>query len=294
MRAICLAAIFALFFPIACMAEELTFEGKVIAHIQFPVANIYPMRVDKLFVEIGQDVKKGERLVEYHLGPKEFHTLQAEIEGEGGLRDVRLNLANTSSELKTHRERQSSTAQLAAKGYAAAPQVGRENRQIANTQTRLNNIRQQEQTVLGNLATRAEDLETYLGFRVKWGQKISNKFFLEAPENGTVIDIAQQVRPGALVPAGARAFLLAVLNPIQVHIQVYEEEIMKLKPDQKVVVELANNKKIKLDGKIRRISWMSNDMAIATPSFYNAYIDVDNPDHVLKPGYKVLVHIEVE
>ena len=38
--------------------------------------------------------------------------------------------------------------------------------------------------------------------------------------------------------------------------------------------------------------WLSTDMNVANPSYYNVELTVPNPDLILKPGFKAVVRFE--
>ena len=63
---------------------------------------------------------------------------------------------------------------------------------------------------------------------------------------------------------------------------------------QEVSVEVVNMGGKKVKGKISMLSWMPVNATIGVPSFYFVYIDIENPDHMIRPGYKTLVHIDME
>ena len=56
-----------------------------------------------------------------------------------------------------------------------------------------------------------------------------------------------------------------------------------------VAVEIPSLGNKAFTGKVTEISWVSNDMSVANPSYYTVEITVPNPDLELKPGFKAVV-----
>ena len=61
-------------------------------------------------------------------------------------------------------------------------------------------------------------------------------------------------------------------------------------PCDKAVVEIPSLGNRKFTGIVNEISWISTDMNVANPSYYTVELTVPNPDLVLKPGFKAVVH----
>ena len=74
---------------------------------------------------------------------------------------------------------------------------------------------------------------------------------------------------------------------------MHETEITQIKVGKKIAVQLENDKEKEFTGKITQISWQPTTNDPATPTYYVVWADVDNPDSVLKPGNKVIIHVEL-
>ena len=79
------------------------------------------------------------------------------------------------------------------------------------------------------------------------------------------------------------------LNPALVQIPVYEAEINNIEVGDPVTVEIPALKNRKFKGIVSEISWISNDLDVANPSYYTVEVTVPNPDLALKPGFKAVV-----
>lgn len=294
MRKIFLALLAILALPNLLFAETLTYEGKAIAQMTREIKVPFPMLVDRLFVKIGDVVRDKEKLLEYHLDAKDARFLQRELmtgDDQADIREVRSHIEQEALEARAQR---AYASDLAAKGLGPQAEAAKRAGQYNLLQARLQAIKQKEAASAASYSLRLKELESYFGHALKVGQAIPHELFLTAPMAATVIEISPQARALGRIEANATAMTLAVLNPIQVQIQVYESEITRLAIGGQVTVEVVNKNGAKLPGKVSMLSWQPVDTAIAVPSFYNVYIDVDNPDHLIKPGYKVLVHIEAD
>lgn len=272
-------------------AEKLTFEGKVAAQITRSVVAPFSLDLEKMLVQIGDNVEKDQRLMEYSLSPQYSKGLMRELMTGGGLLDIEMQISTSEQEMLQTNARRKQSADLANAGLGPQAEVARINSERNQQQKRLNGLRQKEKIQKMDFSLRLEELEQLVGHKLKRGQTLPKELFLCAPTSGTVIQISPAARPGAFLPQGTHIFTLAQLNPIQVQVEVHESEVNTLQVGSDVEVELAGQDNVKFTGKVTQISWQTNDARTATPSYYNVQIDVDNPDYVLRPGFKVLISI---
>ncbi|MBQ3059688.1 MAG: efflux RND transporter periplasmic adaptor subunit [Desulfovibrio sp.] len=274
--------------------ETLTYEGKVVAQMVRPVSVPFPAMVDALLTGIGDTVSRGQKLLQYHLEAGDARTFQKELLTGGALADMRIQMASLEQELLNANTQRRSSAELAAKGLTSQTDAGRNARNYNLLQSRMKALKQKEAAHKADFSLRLEELESYFGHKLKMGDRLPRELFLTAPLDGTVVDISPKARPLGRIEPNAAALTLAVIDPIQVQIQVHESEINKMAVGDAVTVELVNLNRLKVTGRVATLSWQPTDPKIAVPSFYYVYIDVDNKEQRIKPGYKVLVHIATE
>lgn len=268
---------------------ELTFDGKLSAQVTRDVSVPFPIVVDEVFVTIGQNVKKGERLLKYHLEIQDYRNLQHEISSSGGQIDLNAQRLSLQQELVSSNSRRKLDSELSAKGLMSPEKRAENSRQHALLQERIGNQAHKERISRESFAQRLEELENYFGFPVKAGQKLPNEFYMTARMGGTIISVSSHARANSILTGAA--FVIGVLNPIQAQIEVHESEITKIYVGQPVTVKLVNDSKTVFNGKVVLVSWQPVNPAIAVPSYYTAWVDIENPDFILKPGYKVIVHV---
>lgn len=279
--------------PSAYAAETLTYEGKVIAQVERKVHAPFPIIVDQLLASIGQDVQAGQRVLEYHLEPGVARSLQYELLSSGDDQGDNMMKAQLEQDIIEARAKMQTAGELASKGLGSAAEAKRASLHHSLLQQRRNSLEQRRKASQAAYKLRLKELEDYFGSPLKAGQPLPAQLFLTAPISATVIDISPQARPLGTLEANAAAMTLAVLNPIQVQIQVHESEIPRMYVGMPVSVEAVNLSDQKMPGQISMLSLQAVDPAIAVPSFYNVYIDVNNSGYALKPGYKVLVHVDL-
>lgn len=295
MKELLFAALLALWLVVPCAAadsndDELSFEGKVSAQISRQVSVPFPIIVDKVLVGIGTDVQEHQRLLEYHLEDQVERGLQKELLTAGGDADWKMQKSSLEQELLTTASKRKVSSALAAKGLGSQEENASNARAHGLVRNRLAAVKEKEHAAQTDFAYRLRELEKDLGHKLKAGQQLPKDLYMTSPIAGTVTSMSPHARPMGLLTGVA--FTVAVLNPIQVQFQVHESEISKLYVGQPVKVELSRDKKVNFTGKITMLSWQPTDTTIAVPSFYNVWIDVENADYVLKPGNKVIVHVQ--
>lgn len=277
---------------LGAQSNDLTFEGKLSAQITREVLIPFPIQVEKVFVHMGENIAKGQKLLEYTLDVKELRSLQHEISIAGGADDYILQDIGVKQEQLAKNSQVSLDAELYAKGMLSSRKNAQNSREASLLKKRAETLSHKRQMSQEDFAFRLQELERYFGFPVKAGMKLPDRFYLTANQSGTIIAMSSHARPGGFL--SGNIFTVGQLNPIQALIEVHESEITKISVDQPVTVNLVNDPSQKFSGKVIMRSWQPINSAIAVPSYYHVWVDVDNPDYVLKPGYKVIIHIEKE
>lgn len=119
---------------------------------------------------------------------------------------------------------------------------------------------------------------------VKTAQMNLEKTKIKAPFSGIITDI--QVSPQEHITAGRDLFVLVNISRIQVHAQVLESEIGKMKQGRDVILRFSAYPDKVFHGKVKSIS------PIVDPEdkTCKVIVDVANPQEEIKPG----MHAEVE
>lgn len=121
---------------------------------------------------------------------------------------------------------------------------------------------------------------------VKKKQIAYNDMFITAPFSGVIT--AKNINPGEMASTQAQLLTLVNLNQVVVKGIVNENQINKLKLGQKVQVKVKAASEKPFTGKIANIALSADAQSKGFP----IKVQVDNPDHILKPGMFAEVTIE--
>jgi len=137
-------------------------------------------------------------------------------------------------------------------------------------------------------AFRLRDLETSFNRPIQ-GNKPPQRLFVISPMEGFVLSMAENAQSGALLSAGTAVAEIGSMNPMQIRVQVFENEAVKLREGDIATVRVPSLLDREYSGKITQISWTPQELQTAAPSFYNIQLEVPNDDLALKQGFKALV-----
>lgn len=105
-----------------------------------------------------------------------------------------------------------------------------------------------------------------------------NESLVTAPISGVVT--ARNVNPGEMATTTSPVVTIVNLDKVVVKASVNEEQVNKLKTGEKVMVRVAAVSEKPLEGKVTNISLAADPQTKA----YTVKVQLDNPQHLLKPG----------
>ena len=109
---------------------------------------------------------------------------------------------------------------------------------------------------------------------------------------GFVLSVADAVQIGALISSGTAIAEIGSMNPMQIRVEVFENEAVKLQVGDGAIVRVPSLQDREYAGKITKISWTPQALQTDAPSFYSVQLEVPNNDLALKQGFKVLVRFK--
>lgn len=276
-------------------ARTLTFQGKASAAVRRAATVPFTMRVEEVLVSVGDAVQKDTPLLRYSLLPQDARNLQNALTNSyASVLDLRQQLASLAQEARNASGSVKRDRELARDGLAPQAEVQRSVSTLNTVSMRRELSQRRLATNQRNDALLLEEYNSYFGSHLKPGDSLPERFYLTAPVAGAVIDLAAAVRPGGYVDPHVPAATVAVLNPIQAEVLVHETEIANMRKEMQVEIEVPNLAGRKYAGRVTSISWSSTDMTVGMPSFYVVQVDIDNADFSIRPGYKVLLHVDVQ
>ena len=277
-------------FPVthAQAAESAALSGKLYCPVTRTVTLPFTGIVDRVEVGPGRQVKKDEVLLHYLLEEKAASALEKELtwganteDLQGQIVDLERQTVDIKSSIATTRHLVNSKL-----GSRSTLQQQEESLDALNRRIRLlrETIKKQEQAY----KLRLNELEDSFEQPIQ-GNKPPQALFVSSPMEGFVLSVAENVQSGALIAAGTPIVEIGSMNPMQVRVQVFENEAVKLQVGDNAIVRIPSLQDREYAGKIMQIAWTPQTLQADAPSFYNVQLEVPNDDLAIKQGFKALV-----
>jgi len=251
--------------------EAISTSGEFDAKNQIEVCSSIVGRLNKVYVALGDSVKKGQLLAELESEEQKNSLSKSQIVLTKSLIDLQikqLNLKEAEQEFLRHQ-------QLIKNGAVsqAALQKSKKDKLIAN----LNQLLQQKLIAQSRLDVQNERIEV-------------NKTLIKAPANGTVVDIATEEGEQIVLEDKAYIILrLAELDTMTVTVQVSEADIIKIKKGDVAYFTILSMPEKRFYSTLRDIELFptKKDGAI----YYNVYFDIPNPNKIFRIGMTAQVSV---
>lgn len=288
----CLLAILAFcsFFAIAHAATILT--GKVVTTVTRPVIIPFNAIISDVLVKPGDRVKEGDPLVRYRLQDGAQRLLQREITMGAGNESLKSQILEIEQKLAMTTAERNKARGLVQSGLGSRQALARLEERVAGYQNSIDLLKSSIHKNDINFEARLKELSYYYGEPLKAGETLPQILTLFSPIEGYVLYVDPALNPGALFAAEGTAVQVGQLNPVLVQVPVYEGDINNISVGKHAVVEIPSLSNRQFNGTVNEISWLSSDMNVANPSYYNVELTVPNPDLILKPGFKAVVRFE--
>ena len=232
---------------------------------------LYPeisARVEKVMVENGDGVEKGEPLVK--LNDRTIREQLSQARSNLNINQARLQQAKASfQELKNQYDRQK---KLYEKELISVMEIESLKAQLESARADVNLAEAQvEQS-----RSQVEEQEAML-----------EQTIIRSPINGTVGQ--RNAQPGMMAGTNTQLFIVGDLSKLRIEVILTDEMLSYIKKGQTARVYATNDMgdEVVLDGEISRISPFLNNTSRST----EADIDIDNEDGLLSPGMFVPVDI---
>ena len=272
-------------------AESTVLSGKLYCPVTRVVALPFTGIVDGIDVAPGKHVKKDDILLRYSLEEKAANALEKELAlGAntesllGQIVDLERQVMETKSNIATSRQLVSSKL-----GSRSSLQQHEESLDALNRRIRLlrESVKKQEQIH----KLRMIELEDSFNQPIQQN-KPPQQLFLTSPMDGFVLSVAESVQTGALIVSGTAIAEIGSMNPMQIRVQVFENEAVRLREGDNATVRVPSLQDREYTGKITQIAWTPQALQTDAPSFYNVQLEVPNNDLALKQGFKALVRFK--
>lgn len=263
--------------------------GKVITTVSRGVTVPFNGIVEDVLVKPGDAVEEGTPLMRYKLQDDARRQLQRELTNGSGTENLKGQVLDLERELASANAERNKTRQLVSSGLGSRQALSRLEENVSAIKSRIELLKSTIKKTESIFQERLQELSDYFGQPVKEGSQLPNELILASPIKGYVLSISPELNPGQLIGAGMAAIQVGQLNPVLIQIPVYEAEINNIHVGDSAIVEIPSLNNRQFKGIVSEISWISNDMNVASPSYYTVEVTVPNPDLLLKPGFKAVV-----
>lgn len=277
---------------VAGAAEVTILTGKVIPTVTRAAPLPFNAVVEEVLVRPGDAINAGAPLMRYRLQDEAERLLQREVTMGAGTEQLKGQILDMQRELGTITADRNKTRQLVSTGLGSRQALERLQDNVDALKNRIELTREIIRKNESNFKARLAELSGYYGQPIKEGARLPELLVLTSPISGFVLSIAPGLYPGQLLMAGATPIQVGQLDPVLVQVPVYEAEINSIHVGDSAEVEIPSLDNRKFKGLVSEISWISSDMNVANPSYYNVELTVPNPELILKPGFKAIVRFE--
>lgn len=244
------------------------FSGNVRSENQVPLFPQISAKIEQVFVENGQFVDKGQKLVQ--LESEQFR--QQLIQAEAGLNINKARLKQAEASLSELKSRYNRLKQLADKDLSSVAEIEQLEAQLISAEANVELAEAQLDQSESLVEERREQL---------------SRTVVKAPISGTIGQRNAQV--GMQVSQNTQLFMIGDLSKLRVEIVLTENMLNKISIGQtaNIMVEDYEGNNHVIEAKLSRISPFLNEVTRST----EAEIDVTNRNGWLKPGMFVPVDV---
>ncbi len=263
---------------------DIVLQGKLQCSLKRQVIIPYRGVITRLNIRPGQTVIKGQVLVRYKLASDAVQALQRQLAAPQ-IQDLELALANLDKTLISLEQKRAETESLVNENMAPSQglvqiekeiQVQKQTRRVQEERLKL------ERQLLVDLKAYVKDLLGGSLNPVAGSEDAS----ITAPISGQVVSIQSDLREGLELGAGAPIFIIGVMDPMVIHAQIHESDIVNVHQGDKVEVTMQSVENRTFEATVSRFSLTPLASGVTDPSYYDIEFTVPNSDYVLKEGFK--------
>jgi multidrug resistance efflux pump len=273
--------------------QDVQIQGKVQCSLKRQVVMPFKGVITSLDVQPGQAVKKGDVLARYTISAEVVQQLRKQLSAPH-IHEIEATLSNAGKNLVSLEAKQSELQNLATENMASAQSLEEVEKEIQFSRHEIAAGRER----LKIERDLQKDFEVYLkgelGGSLKPVSNPSQPACLIAPITGNVVSIQSGLRDGLELGPGAPTFLIGVIDPMVMHAQVHETDMLKVATGDKAEVTLESVPNRTFEATVSRLSLTPLALGLEQPSYYDMELTVPNSDHLIKEGFKgqVVLHLK--
>jgi HlyD family secretion protein len=272
----------------AFAAENAVLSGKLYCPVTRSVPMPFTGIVRNVEVAPGKRVKKDDILLRYVLEERAAEELEKELAWGARTEELQGQVVDLERQVLAMRADVETSRRLVSSKLSSRNALQQQEETLDALKRRIGllreSIRKQEQVY----KIRREQLAESFKQPFK-GDVPPKELFITSPMDGFVLSVAENAQAGALIPANTALGEIGSMDTMQVRVQVFENEAVKLKVGDSAVVRIPSLQDREYAGKITQIAWTPRVLQPDSPSFYDVRLEVRNEDLALKQGFKALV-----
>ena len=238
-------------------------------------------RIEKVHVALGQEVSKGDLIVEID-----------SLDQENAVKSAQAVLAGIEAQ-KRNQEASLVKAQAA---------LERSQRLSANSLVSQTDL-ETAQAAVDSAQAQIDQLDAQIAqsrLSVESAQLNLSRTRIVAPSDGTIVallvDEGQTVNANSTIPTIVK---IADLGTMVIKAEISEADVVKVRPGQRVYFTILGEPDVKIDATLREVepaptSIASDTATSGTAIYYNGLFDVPNPDHKLRISMTASVTIVLD
>jgi multidrug efflux pump subunit AcrA (membrane-fusion protein) len=264
--------------------QDIVLQGKLQCSLRRQVVIPFKGVITSVNVQPGQTVREGQVLARYKLAADVVQSLQRQVAAPQ-IQDLEVALANLDKTLTSLETKRAETESLVKENMAPSQglvqiekeiQVQEQSRKVYEERLKL------ERQLLVEFKVYVKDL---LGGSLNPLARSEDTSII-APISGQVVSIQSDLRKGLELGAGAPAFIIGVMDPMVIHAQVHESDIVNVALGEKAEVTMESVPNRTFEATVSRFSLTPLAPGVADPSYYDIEFTIPNPDYALREGFK--------
>jgi len=264
--------------------QDIVLQGKLQCSLRRQVVMPFRGVLTSLDLRPGQTVMKGQVLARYKLWPDVAQQLQRQLAATQ-IKDMEVALANLDKALIPLEAKRAETESLVKENMAppqSLVQIEKEIQFQKQSRKTAEERLQLERRLVAEYKAYVKDL---LGGSLN-PLAGSEDASITAPIAGQVVSIQSDLREGLELGAGAPAFIIGVMDPMVIHAQIHESDIVNVHLGDKAEVTMESVPNRTFEATVSRFSLTPLAPGVADPSYYDIEFTISNSDYVLREGFK--------
>ena len=263
---------------------DIVLQGKLQCSLRRQVVMPFRGVITSLDVRPGQTVEKGQVLARYKLWSDIAHQLQKQLTAPQ-IQDIELGLANLDKALIPLEAKLAETKTLVKENMVPSQSLVQIEKEIQfqklSRKAAQERLKLERQLLVEFKAYVKDSLGGSLN-PVAGSEDAS----ITAPIAGQVVSIQSDLREGLELGPGAPAFKIGVVDPMVIHAQIHESDLVNVQLGERAEVTMESVTDHAFEATVSRFSLTPFALGVGDPSYYDIEFTIPNPDYALEEGFK--------